>query len=304
VYSGSTPGTLVWFSRAGAAPLIWLALSGLCSVLLALIARWGETVGQDRIAVMAWNYAIASAITVGMAWGPGLVQPTQFTWLVGSIAGLSYAAALLFWMIAIPRVGLGISTTSMRLAIVWPALVAILFFGESPTLLQWLGIALALGSVGLLLLSGGGLSVRMSAGTVGWLVVLWASAGLNAALLKVFTAGSAPAERPVFLALIFVIAGVVCWGIVAGRRLRQPAHTLDRGDLLRGLLFGAINVASNVSLLRALEELPAVVVFPMRDAGIIAAVSLTGVLFLRERPSRWGYAAIVAAVAAVVLIAL
>jgi drug/metabolite transporter (DMT)-like permease len=42
------------------------------------------------------------------------------------------------------------------------------------------------------------------------------------------------------------------------------------------------------------------VVFPVRDAGVIATVSLAGVLLLRERPGPWGYAAIAAATLAVV----
>jgi drug/metabolite transporter (DMT)-like permease len=285
--------------------MIWLALSVCAALALALIARWGEGARQDRIVMMAWNYAMASAVTGGMAWAAGIVMPDAFTLGVGAVTGLSYAAALLFWMVAIPLAGLGVSTTAMRLSVVWPALAAMLFYGEIPLPLQGVGIGFALASVGLLLLSGGGLSTRLARRSVLWLVALWASSGLNAVLLKVFTAGGDPAQRPMFLALIFIVAGVVCWAIVAWRALRSGGiGGLRSGDLLRGSLFGFANVWANVFLLRALQEIPAVVVFPVRDAGIIATVSLAGVLLLRERPSRWGYAAIAAAVLAVVFMSL
>ncbi|HEX7927241.1 MAG TPA: EamA family transporter [bacterium] len=284
--------------------MIWLALSVAVSLALALVARWGETRRQDRIAVMAWNYAIASVITGTLAWQSGVIVPTEFTWAVGTVAGLFYAIVLLLWMVAIPLTGLGVSTTAMRLAVVWPSVVAIVFYGEVPQPLQWIGIAMAISSVGLLMLASLRASVgvqraAISGSAVGLLVVLWLSSGINATLLKVFSAAGIPHQRPVFLALIFMVAGIVCWAVVAWRR--QP---LTRGDLGRGLIFGALNVYSNVFLLRALEDLPAVVVVPVRDAGIIATVSLTGVLFLRERPGPWGYAAIAAATLAVVLTSL
>ena len=67
---------------------------------------------------------------------------------------------------------------------------------------------------------------------------------------------------------------------------------------------GAANVAGNDFLLRALREVPGAVTFPLRDAGVIALVSLTGVVLFRERPGRFGYAAIAAAALAVVLMSL
>ena len=279
--------------------MTWVALSVLASLGLALVARWGERAGQDRVAMMAWNYAAAGALATAMAWRAGAIVPDGVTLLLGTLAGLSYAAALLFWMIAIPFAGLGMSTTAMRLSVIWPALVAVLAYGESPTPAQGVGIAFALLAMGLLLQSGGGLARRLDRRGLLWLLALWASSGANAVLLKVFTAANRAPQQPAFLALIFLVAGVVCWAIVAWRRPRLRA-----GDLVRGTLFGAGNVASNVCLLLGLAEIPAVVVFPVRDAGIIAVVSLTGVVFLGERPTPRGYAAIGAAVLAVVFMSL
>jgi drug/metabolite transporter (DMT)-like permease len=275
--------------------VIWLALSVLASLALALVARWGETARQDRIVMMAWNYAVATALAAALAGFTGTAAPDAVTVLLGAVTGISYAAALLFWMVAIPLAGLGMSTTAMRISVVWPALVAVALYGERPSPLQGAGIGLALAAVGLLLRAGGGTASGLGGRSVLWLAALWISSGANAVLLKVFTASGRALQQPVFLALIFAVAGVLCWAIVALRPRRWR-----RGDALRGALFGACNVTSNAFLLKALGSVPAIVVFPVRDAGIIATVSVTGILFLRERPSRWGYAAIAAAALAVV----
>jgi drug/metabolite transporter (DMT)-like permease len=279
--------------------MIWLALSIGTMWLLAIVARWGEARYQDRLMMMAWNYLVAGALSGALAWWSASPAVAPLTGALGVAAGISYALALLLWMIAIPLAGLGVSTTAMRLAVVWPAAVSVLVFREHLTAPQTAGIVLALAAVALLLrASGTGLRPIDRTGLL-WLLALWASSGANGVLLKVFTELGDPAQRAPFLAVIFISAAVLTWGVVA---LRRPP--IRAGDLGRGVLFGAANVAGNAFLLLALREVPGVVTFPVRDAGIIALVSLTGVVLFGERPGRFGYAAIAAAALAVVLMSL
>jgi drug/metabolite transporter (DMT)-like permease len=307
--------------------MIWLALSIGTMWLLAIVARWGEARNQDRLMMMAWNYLVAGTLSGALAWWSASPAVAPLTGALGVAAGISYALALLLWMIAIPLAGLGISTTAMRLAVAWPAAVSVLVFGERLTALQWAGIVLALGAMALLLrASGRGLRRSVSGlrrsvsglrpsvsglrpsvsglrpmGRTGllWLLALWVTSGANGALLKVFTELGDPAQRAPFLAVIFISAALLTWGVVA---LRRPPFRA--GDLGRGVLFGAANVTGNAFLLLALREVPGAVTFPVRDAGIIALVSLTGVVLFGERPGRFGYAAIACAALAVVLMSL
>ena len=71
-------------------------------------------------------------------------------------------------------------------------------------------------------------------------------------------------------------------------------------DMLFGVLIGIPNFFSAKFLLRSLEELPAVIVYPTYSVATILLVTLAGVLVFRERlgKQQWiGLLAIMAALA-------
>jgi drug/metabolite transporter (DMT)-like permease len=84
--------------------------------------------------------------------------------------------------------------------------------------------------------------------------------------------------------------------------LLQFKGRITRSELLFGLGVGLGSYAGNASLLRALGDLPAYVVFPMVVGGPILTVALFSQLFLGEQLSRWGKIGILCGCAAVVLL--
>jgi drug/metabolite transporter (DMT)-like permease len=277
----------------------YLLLSIVAAVAMALIVKWGESRRQDRMTMMAWNYLAATALSGGaVLLGEG-GAPAGFTLWLGAVTGVTYAGSLLLWMMIVPQAGLGVSTAAMRLSVVWPALVSIAAFGEVPSAFQSAGVLLAFVAIALLSRAGGVGARPLGARTVAWLAALFVVSGGNGALMKVFTEQGASGQRPLFLATIFLSAGIICWSVLLLRRPRLRA-----GDTLRGALFGVVNLAGNGLLLKALSEIPGVVAFPLRDSGVILLVSLAGVLLFRERPGAWGLAALAVAALAVVSLSL
>ena len=277
--------------------MVYLFFSVVTMVLNGMVLKWGETRGQNRLAVMSFNYLFASIGTslVWMIQDGGL--PSRMTLILGPLAGIFYGVGLFLWMVAISRSGLGTSTAAMRISVVWPTLISIVFFTEIPSSIQGAGLAFALISIGML--TKANRSTKNANGERGWpwLVSVFVVTGGIGVVLKIFIELGHGQERMAFLALAFSSAALLSWGSMLGLRAR-----FGSGDVLRGLMFGAGNMLTNASLLKALESLPGTVAFPLNNSGVIVLTALAGVLFWKEKPGQWGYGAITAAVVSIVLI--
>jgi drug/metabolite transporter (DMT)-like permease len=268
-------------------------------VLNAIILKRGETGAHDRLVVMASNYLVAAALAVGL-W---LVRGAQgFSWptlALGLVGGIFYAGGMIMWMVAIRRSGIGTSTAALRMGVVWPVLVSMVFFSEVPSLYQSLGIALALVAILLVSLSGrlGDASTEGSA--VLLLLATWVIAGACFVTLKVFTEVSPKSEKDALLALIFGSAFIISWGWVILRKRR-----FRRGDFASGSVFGFFNVTSNMLVLTGLQTVPGILAFPILNTGILFATGLLGVAVYGERPGLWGVLALPAAAGAIALMSL
>ncbi len=283
--------------------MLYLLLATLGAVYIALVLKSGQVQRRSRMVVLATNYLTASLVTGGYHLVTRGTAPSFATVLWGAGAGVFFAVSLLLWMVVIEHAGMGASTAAMRLSVVWPALTSILIFGEWPSLWQGLGIALAFAAIALLTVRSGLSPSALRGSGPGALLALFVASGACGMSLKLFHEWGEPAERTLFLVLIFLSAGVLSSGWVGLRRWRS-GEALHGPDLRDGVLFGLGNVVGNGFLLKSLETVPGVVAFPLRDSAVIVLVSLLGVLVWKERPGRLGTAALAAAAGAVVLLAL
>lgn len=277
----------------------YLLFSVVTMVFNGMVLKWGETRGQNRLAVMSFNYLFATMGTaaVWMIQNGGL--PSRMTLILGPSAGIFYGVGLFLWMVAIAKSGLGTSTAAMRISVVWPTLVSIVFFTEIPSSVQGMGMVFALISIGMLTKANRSMERSNGERAWPWLVSVFVVTGGIGVVLKVFIELGHGQDRMAFLALAFGSAALVSWGSMAFVRER-----IGRGDVLRGLMFGGGNMLTNASLLKALESLPGTVAFPLNNSGVIVLTALAGVLFWSEKPGQWGYGAIAAAVVSIVLISL
>lgn len=275
--------------------MAYIVISVVTMVFNGMVLKWGETRGQNRLAVMSFNYLFASLGTasVWMLQNGGL--PSRTTLLLGPAAGIFYGVGLFLWMVAISRSGLGTSTAAMRISVVWPTLLSIALFGEIPSVSQGTGIALTLIAIGLMT------KANWGSGNGGWpwLVAVFLVTGGIGVLLKIFIELGHGQERMAFLALAFSAAAVLSWGAMLVKKA-----PIRGGDVLRGVMFGAGNMLTNASLLKALEDLPGTVAFPLNNSGVIVLTALMGVVLWKEQPGPWGYGAITAAVVSIVLISM
>ena len=154
-------------------------------------------------------------------------------------------------------------------------IAAITIFGESPRVTQLLGVALAVGAILLMQPKGQG---KASTAGLGGLVALLLCGGLSDVMSKVFQTWGNAAHADFFLVFTFLVALLLCVGLCV---YKKQSVTLP--DVVCGLCLGVPNYMSARFLLWALNDLPAVVVYPTFSVGTIIAVSLVGVLAFREK---------------------
>lgn len=266
------------------------------SVSFGHVMKWGMRRQCDLVAIGAVNYVVASALCglLSLVLQSELLTPGAVAAAV--IGGASYVISYFFYSRSIRLSGVSVSTTVVRLSVLPAVLASVLLWGERPSAIQTVGIALVL--VALPLLSRQSrVDGAPGAGPVwGWLLGLFVTTAGGSVAARLFQEVGTPGSRPLLLTVWFAVAAVIALGALRRQRLGPTGDDLRLGGLL-----GAINVVGNMSLLVALWYLPGSIVFPAASAAgvmlaVVSARSLWG-----ERLSRPALAGVAIAVPALVL---
>jgi len=117
------------------------------------------------------------------------------------------------------------------------------------------------------------------------------------AMSKVYTEVGPAALSSQFLFCTFVVAFLGCT-IIALIRKQRPGLA----ELGFGMMIGIPNFLNVQFALKALETIPAFIVYPTCGVGALLLISLVGVLFFRERLVKRQWAAMAAILAALVML--
>ena len=302
--------------------MIALLLAIVCTSSIALIFKHSETANMNRYALTAANYFAAITVSGAMILLRGLGVPGgvnaasafaeigdavrtgamlspegSLVWAIaaGLCAGVVFFQALVYYQISVRHYGAGLAGTFIKMGIFVPMILSLLFWHEYPAAMQWIGIALALGSI---------LLVNWPRGDGGWrkalkpaLLLLFLFGGAAEFSNKVFQKYGLQEHKAVFLFCTFFVAFLFAIGTAVA--LRRPIH---RRDILTGFAVGIPNLFSSFFLIMALDTIPAAVAFPAFGAGSIVLITLVGAAFFGERLARRELAAVGLTVGALVVI--
>lgn len=256
--------------------MIALLLAILSSTLIAVIMRLSTGRVTGKRSMLAANYlvcALFSALFMGAAQtGSG----TETALGLGGLNGALYLASFMAMQQNTEKNGMVLSSVFMKLGLLVPMVVSVAAFREIPTGLQIAGFLLALVAIFVINFRGKGKG-RFGMG----LVLLLLLSGSADAMSKVYERLGNAALSDLFLLCTFASAFVLCVICIWIGRERPRLQ-----DLCFGFLIGIPNFFSSRFLLDALRELPAVVVYPTFSVATMLLVTLSGVLFFRERLPR------------------
>lgn len=279
--------------------MLYLALAVVCSVGIAVTFKYADRQGMPTFALFAVNYLIATGSALLASGGPGAVEFSTTVVSFGVLLGTLFVWSFFLLMLTVRKLGMVIPVALMRLSVVLPVLGSIFIFAEQPTLLQSAGIVLAFAVLPLASrekLTRATLRPLLKGG-LGWGLVLFFSYGVTDFLFKVQKEMLPVRDAYDLLVVVFGTALAITVTAAALRRERVTARVAGLGITL-----GLLNLYSTYFFIRALGELPGIVVYPANGIGIIVLSSLAGVLLWKEAlPARNVVALLLAAVSLVLL---
>lgn len=274
----------------------YLLLAIICSSMISITMRLSSGKVKSHFSMLAANYLVCGILGASYADLSLLATKTDGLGLTVGLAALNGAmllGGLILLQISTRKNGVVLSSLFMKLGLLVPFAVSILFFGEMPTWLQVAGFCLAVAAIVVFNLKKDSDDSRFG---VGLLLLLLLSGGVDAAI-KTFEELGPAALSDHFLCFSFSVAFVLCMGLVLAKRER-----LDGKALLFGAAIGIANFFSSKFVLAALPQISAVVLFPTYSVATMLVVTLSGILFFKERLSQRQWLAFGAVIVALVML--
>ncbi|MBQ8217358.1 MAG: EamA family transporter [Oscillospiraceae bacterium] len=267
--------------------MIYLISAVLCSSAISIIMRLSSERVKARLSMLAANYFVCSLLGAGYTrfelLCPDVPGFSLTVWL-GLISGVLFLGGFIFLQDNTRKNGVVLTSIFMKLGLLVPVTMSVLFFGEKPDMMQVAGFVLAL--VAILLIN-----AKKDAQAKGFragLILLLLFGGGSDAMSKVYEYLGNEALSGQFLFYTFLTALVLCLALIMLKKER-PGFA----DLMFGAIIGVPNFFTSKFLLASLGYLPAVVVYPSFCVATMMIVTLTGVLFFKERLSKLQWLAFV-----------
>lgn len=260
--------------------MLYLILAIMSSVLISTFMRASEKYITNQMGMFAANYAICSVLSLGyMEWESISNVGINFTpiFLMGGISGILYLANFVFLKYNMQKNGIVLSSTFMKLGVLIPTIMAVVVFGETPKLLQGLGIVIAIVAIVVFNFQ----KDAMKDGTQKYLLLLLLLlSGFTDSMAKIYEQFGDVKGSDIYLLVTFLVAFLLA--LILMIRNKMGFHRKDFGY---GLLIGIPNYYSARFLLMALRSVDAVLVYPLYSIATIILLTIVGVIIFREKLS-------------------
>jgi len=132
-----------------------------------------------------------------------------------------------------------------------------------------------------------------------FLFAVFIGIGINDFAMKVFKSWRPAQEESFFVFFIFSSAFVYSSIYIIIKKIK-----IIKSTAYWGLGLGVPNVFSTVFLLGALTLLPAILVYPIMNVGIIVFTTLLAFVFWKEKLNRWGVLALASGILAILFLSI
>lgn len=278
----------------------FLFLTIFCSTSIALILKLIDTKKGEAIVLLAGNYLVASIISLMFILFKEDVQFSIYTLLFGLILGLLFVVSFFAFAKAISYAGTGLATTSSRLSVIIPIAFSIIIYNEIPSNFQIVGFVFTVVTFFLFYLSISD-GHKSGDGFLKYILLLavLVGIGINDFSMKVFKSWKPEQEEPFFVFFIFTSAFIYALIFIAIKKIK-----IIKDTAVWGLILGVPNVFSTIFLLAALASLPAILVYPLINVGIIIFTTLLAFIIWKEKLNLWGVLALTSGILAIIFLSI
>jgi len=288
--------------------MLSLAFHIIFASAFALLIKWAQVRGrEDEITFGAINYIVAALTILPFFWIDRPKELSPGAMIAGASMGLIYFMAYFLAIYSIRKIGVASATVISVLSILFPIAFAAMMYDEQPSMIQVVGITLALTALTLIGAqakpdkSGNGPTIELSedkqkqdanSGSNKWILPLalflfFLLCGLSRIAQEAFKHAIEfegrieSVHRPTFCIAAFGAAAIpsIVMLIWRGKKILSM-------ELGIGISMGVSNILQIVFILKALENFPGFIVFPLGSAGGVVFVTLVATGLLGERLTR------------------
>lgn len=253
--------------------MMYLVLAICSSALVSITMRLSEAKSQNSFGLLACNYMMCSLISVVGC--DGFVMDASLM-SFGTFSGFLYLASFILMQYNIQINGVVMSSTFMKLGVLVPVVASMMLYGETPSMIEVLGLLMALCAI--VLLNGKSESKKLN---VIPLVALLIGGGLTDFTSKVFETSFSSEWKDLFLFFVFFSALAMCLFLVLVKKQK-----ITKNELIYGCMIGIPNYFSSRFLLLALGSMDAIVAYPTFSIATIVVVSVFGYVLFQEKLSK------------------
>lgn len=278
--------------------MLFLLLTILCSSSIALILKFNAARKGHPLVMLMGNYFTASLIASVIIFIRKDYSFSIETFLIGLILGVMFIGSFFIFAKAVETAGTALATVSSRLSVFIPVLLVVLFFGEEPSKQNYFGFALTVLTIILFYFSlNRNNQVDSNKYKYFFLVGVLLFIGINDFAMKYFQMLRSSNEESLFVYMIFTTAFITGLFVIIFRKIK-----IYRKDILTGFMLGIPNVFSTIFLLAALSALPAMIVYPVMNIGVILITTISAFLIWKESLNGYGIAAVILGTVAILLL--
>ncbi|RIV68481.1 EamA family transporter [Flagellimonas aequoris] len=283
-----------------------LALSVLSSTWIFVVFKLYDVYKVQTLVAIIINYI--TACTVGFLLYEGPVSATEIlntSWAWGPLAmGVLFITIFNLMAKTAQTSGVSVASVATKMSLVIPVIIGLLFYGEHLTLLQILGILLALAAVYFASLKEKGITINRKDLILPILVFL-GSGAIDASIKYFEEKHLTDQEIPIFSSMVFgcaALSGLIYIGIGS----KKQNLRINFKNVLGGVALGIPNYFSIYFLIRALRNniWSSAAVFTLNNVAIVMLSTLLGILLFKERLSIKNWGGVILAIISIVLVAL
>lgn len=273
--------------------MTWLALSAICSLVIANILRYARQHDLPFLPIMTMNYLQAAIFSGFLCLANETMAATSLDIPLGAFNSLLYVGGFLLYFEAVKNCGISIAVSVMRLSVALPVLAGIFWFGETLSLYRGIGLGLMV----IALISIGHFShSKISAKAMGWLLLLFLVIGFSSVVDKTYNFYGQTGKN-LYLATLFFTAFLTSALLTRFRHL-----SFSRQIVGIGLLLDIPNQLTSLFLLMSLSTVDSVVAFPTLAISVLSGSMLCDRFIWGESLTREKFLVIFLSMTAIVLL--
>ncbi len=284
--------------------MLYLIATTLLSAAIFVVFKLFKKLGINNLQAIVTNYLVAGTTALLVYSGEiNLARFVEASWFPFSfLIGGAFIGVFFLFALSSQKAGIAITAVSSKMSVVIPTLAGFILFFEQGSIVKILGILLALLALYMALRKDKKDKIKLSWKVILLPLFLFLGTGINDLMMKIAEHYYVTDDLLLLLANIFFVALLIGSSVLLFN-LKKTPQALKFKNILAGSMLGLINFGSTYFLFKSMACYDNSVLFPVRNAGVVALTALVALIFFSEKLSKTNWAGIGIAIIAIIMIA-